>query len=218
MTDDFKLEAPTPKKKVVKPQYTEAFNKFWTAYPRKTAKFKAFQSWQSHVDETDRDQVRFIITDLEKRTRLRFWAADQSKIPMATTFINQHRWDDEWEPEVKTRGRETMATYTKPVEKPIEDEYDVGSWMRVCNRLLRNYLLKAGGFTESMLKQVVKIKNDTHKELLPAINEEIAAADDKQRARGEMAYMLAETLLSRVDMITGKALKPAIIDMSKRFR
>jgi len=217
MTDKFELDGkPKPKKKIVTAKYTESFEKWWRAYPRKTAKFKAFASWEVHVDETI---AKVVIADTEKRNRLRFWAADKSKIPMPTTFLNQHRWEDEWEDEVKTRGKETIATYSNSVPQPkvaVDTGHNAGSWMSMLNRIMRNYLLRAGGLTDSMLKTFVQVKNDTHTEMLVAVTEEIDAAPNKPKARGEMAYMMATTMLSRFDAASGLNLKSDIIKMSKR--
>lgn len=219
MADEFKLEPPekTAAKKIAKPKYTEAFEKWWEAYPRKTAKFKAFSSWQSHVDETDTALI--VIADTEKRNRLRFWAADKSKIPMPTTFLNQHRWEDEWEDEVKTRGRETMATYTKMSEPTpvVETGHGNGHWMSMLNRLMVNYRFKLGvNCTPAMHNQLLKVKNEVHTELIAAVNEEIGIAEDKPKAKTEMAWLMAETMLARLDMLTGKSLKSQIINLSRK--
>jgi len=222
MADEFKLEPPekTAAKKIAKPKYTEAFEKWWAAYPRKTAKFKAFSSWQSHVDESDNTAL-VVIADTEKRNRMRFWAADKSKIPMPTTFLNQHRWEDEWEDEVKTRGRETMATHTRHSEKEYEPQAETGHgnghWMSMLNRLLMNYRLKLGtNCTDAMNNQLLKVKNEVHTELIAAVNEEIGIAEDKPKAKTEMAWLMAETMLARLDMLTGKSLKSQIINLSRK--
>jgi hypothetical protein len=220
MTDEFELESPEakPKKKIAKPKYTEQFEKWWEAYPRKTAKFKAFQSWQSHVDESDTALV--VIADTEKRNRMRFWAADKSKIPMPTTFLNQHRWEDEWEDEVKTRGRETIATHTKHSEANraphVDTGHGKGHWMSMLHRLGLNYMIVAGTLTDAVVKQLVREKNRLFEETMGAVKEEIETATDKKQASTEMAWMLADTMLSRFDAITGRNLKNKIINMSRR--
>lgn len=215
--EPFELEPePTKQKRIVKPKYTEAFLRFWKAYPRKTAKLKAFQSWQNHVDETDRDSVTQIIGDLEKRTRARFWAADQSKIPMPTTFINQHRWEDEWEPEVKTRGKETMATYSKMPEAKVDDAPKLSNWRMMLNRIMRDYIFLMGGTTDAMMAALIKTKNDTWAELKQAVNEEIEISSDKRKAHNDMGWLLAETMLNRFDAITSREYKRKILNMSKR--
>jgi len=220
MENKFELEAPTgkAKKKIVKPQYTELFEKWWAAYPRKTAKFKAFQSWQSHVDETDTAIV--VIADTEKRNRMQFWAADKSKIPMPTTFLNQHRWEDEWEDEVKTRGRENIATAHRSENRmpqaKVDDGPPMSGWMAMLNRLMFSYLRLLEGTSEAMMKAMVETKNEVFDELESAANEEIASADDKSKAKGDMAYLMAETLLTRLDQLNGKKYMRKIIDTSKR--
>lgn len=197
------------------PKYSDVFNLWWAAYPRKTAKFKAFQSWNKHVDP---NVANVVIADTEKRNRMRFWATDKSKIPMPTTFLNQRRWEDEWEDEVKTRGKETVATYRPMPEAKVDDTPLMSAWAMMCNRLMRNYLLKCGGFTDAMLSALMREKNKTLAEIEPVIGEEMELADDKKAAKIEMAFVLADTLLSRFDSITGRTMKPAVIDMSKRPR
>lgn len=219
MGDEFKLEQTEPaQKKIVKPKYTAKFEQWWEAYPRKTAKFKAFQSWQSHVDENE--TALAVIADTEKRGRMRFWATDKSKIPMPTTFLNQHRWEDEWEDEVKTRGRETLATHTRHSEENVEPEVDTGHgkgyWMSMLHRLGLKYIQLSGGLSDVMVKQMVAEKNKVHAEMIASITEEIEMASDKKAAKHEMAWLLAETMLNRFDAMTGRTYKPMILNMRKK--
>lgn len=200
-------------------EYTPLFLEFWNAYPRKTGKGAAFKSWTAQVDEQDAFQPKAIIEDIKKRNRLGFWHADKAKIPMPSTFLNQRRFEDEgWEDEIKTRGKENMPTSTAiiPPVKLIEAEYQIPAWAMMINRLSRNYLFKAGGLSESRLSILIRVKNQVWDDLKHAVNEEIDAAGDKTKAKQEMAFLIADTLLSRLDAALGLTLKAQVIDMSKR--
>ena len=206
---------------MTKKVYTESFEKFWKAYPRRVGKMGAFKSWQSHVDETDAFLPKAVIDDIEKRNRLRFWHADKSKIPMPSTFLNQHRWEDEdWEDEIKTRGKENMATYTAmPMPTVKIDEPQLNGWEMMCNRLMRSYLFKAGGFTDAQLKIFVKAKHRVLKQFLSAIDEELstaANADEVKKIKQEMGTSMAQTLMSNLDHDLGLHIGQAIINQSRR--
>ena len=106
-------------------KYTPLFEKWWQAYPRKTAKAVAFRAWQKHADESDAFMCKAMIDNLEKRTRLKWWPLQREKIPHAATWINQGRYLDEgWEDDIKTRGKERTHTPAAPNYTPrIEDDY-----------------------------------------------------------------------------------------------
>lgn len=202
----------------MKTDYTKLFETFWRAYPRKTAKATAFKSWQKNVYEDDAFMAKAITDDLAKRTRLKWWPFDTTKIPHAATWLNQERYLDEgWEDDIKTRGQETKGAAYTPRD-PYEElpGHGNGDWMSMLNRLMRNYLLKLGGVNDAMLKTLIKEKNLAHTEIFPVANEEIDAADNKPAMKSEMALLFAETMLNRFDMITGKSLKTQIIKISRK--
>lgn len=181
----------------MKVKYSENFDLFWKAYPRKVAKPTAFKAWEKQAIDEDAFLTTQIVGDIEKRTRLRWWSTDQSKIPHAATWINQGRWLDEgWQDEVKTRGKETLATYT-PNYHTGDDGPEMSIWALVVNRVTLNYFRHTGGLTDERLAQMLKTKNATVREMSAALDEEIAA--DKTKS-GEMAVLLVETLLKRLDM------------------
>ena len=73
-----------------------AFDAFWTAYPRKIAKQKAYTAFAGNVDIK---AINTIMAALEAHKQSRQWSTDDGKyIPHATTWLNQHRWEDELEP------------------------------------------------------------------------------------------------------------------------
>ena len=104
-----------------------------------------------------------------------------------------------------------------PVYNPIEDDGPpLSAWQMMLNRLMRNYILLCRGVPDSTLVSLVKTKNEVFTEIEPAATEEINAATDEQAARDEMAFLFANTMLSRFDLITGKALKGRVINMARR--
>jgi hypothetical protein len=202
----------------MKAKYTPLFEQWWKAYPRKTAKTTAFKAWLKQGIEDDAFMPKQAIADCEKRTRLGWWPRDVSKIPHGATWINQMRWEDEgWEDEIKTR-EDGKPNTGLPMPRPRDDGPMLSSWELMVNRLMRNYLFKAGGFTKEQLAIFQKAKRDVMQQFIPAINEEIAAADSdeaKRAAKTEMAWMLAHTLMNRLDHDLCKNLGPLVIKMGR---
>jgi len=91
----------------IRPQYTQAeaeadinnmsksddldFCVFWSLYPKKSAKKKAFQIWK-RLSTKDRQKI---ISDLADR----FTNVDLQYVPLPTTYLNGERWNDEKENE-----------------------------------------------------------------------------------------------------------------------
>lgn len=78
-----------PKKK---PKQTEElFEKFWSAYPRKSAKAEAKKAFS----KITADQLEStILPDIEKRKKCSQWQ-DQQYIPYPATYLRNERWNDE---------------------------------------------------------------------------------------------------------------------------
>lgn len=203
---------------MAKNKYTVAFDNFWSAYPRKTAKLPAFKAWVKNGIEGDAFLPKQIIQDLEKRTRLKWWPRDHSKVPHAATWINQARWEDEgWEDEIKTRTDGTRNSGVFIPRAPVEDTGpQLSGWPKMLNRLMFNYLMMHKGVSTAILKSMIATKNEVYKEMAAAAVEEIDSSSDKQAARAEMAFLFADTMLSRFDNITGFGFKERVIDMSLR--
>lgn len=73
--------------------YSEAFNQFWSAYPRKEAKGAAAKSWKAQKLD---GKLSDILAGLELYKRCEQWTKDQGRfIPHPTTWLNQRRWEDE---------------------------------------------------------------------------------------------------------------------------
>lgn len=75
-------------KSKVPSEYTDNFKRFWKAYPRKDAKRAAFNSFYKLGEPID-----LCLKALEWQTRT--W--NNGFIPMASTYLNQKRYEDEQE-------------------------------------------------------------------------------------------------------------------------
>lgn len=70
------------------------FELFWDAYPNKTAKKKARQSWDK-LNPTG-ELFASVMRGLEKAKKSPQWTKDAGQyIPHPTTWLNQERWNDE---------------------------------------------------------------------------------------------------------------------------
>lgn len=73
----------------------DGFSEFWAAYPNKRCgKANALKAWRKikHTPELDAD----IMSGLERQKAWPQWEKDGGQyVPMATTWLNQRRWDAE---------------------------------------------------------------------------------------------------------------------------
>lgn len=74
--------------------YSEDFQMFWSLYPRKRGKKAAYKAWKN---ATDRPPLQQILAVLAQAKTSKQWQSEEY-IPHPSTWINQGRWDDEWEP------------------------------------------------------------------------------------------------------------------------
>jgi len=80
--------------------YSVEFEEFWNLYPRKVAKKKAEESFKKAMKASD---FKGILDGLNKY--LKFWSTkDADFVPHPTTWLNQHRWEDEINPIAKPNG------------------------------------------------------------------------------------------------------------------
>ena len=85
-TEERRTCAPAPRE--------SAFEAFWRAYPRKTAKGEARKAW-AKLDPVG-GLLDTIMAAVEAQKNSRQWLADGGRfIPHASTWLNQARWEDE---------------------------------------------------------------------------------------------------------------------------
>lgn len=86
----------SPKVKAVRPPKTEydpEFEDFWAIYPRHTGKGKAYEAWQKAIKILPPD---VLVSKLMPQLNQDQWTKDNGQfIPMAATWLNQRRWDDD---------------------------------------------------------------------------------------------------------------------------
>lgn len=76
--------------------YTEAFNEFWVAYPKKVGKGAAFKTWEKMKPVGKALHDRIIASVLDHVARDKQWKKDGGQfIPNPATFLNQKRYDDD---------------------------------------------------------------------------------------------------------------------------
>lgn len=69
------------------------FDRFWTAYPRKTGKKAAEKSWEKAIDKPD---IEAVLASIERQRASQDWTKDGGQfIPHPATWLNQGRWADE---------------------------------------------------------------------------------------------------------------------------
>ena len=77
--------------------YSDDFEAWWTAYPRKVGKVTAFESWEALNGTRPELAVLVSITDAHARQ----WddeSRPSDKIPHPSTWLNNRRWEDELTP------------------------------------------------------------------------------------------------------------------------
>jgi hypothetical protein len=91
-----KTKSKKKKENESKNTYTDEFEMFWSAYPRKVAKMDALKAWNK-IQKLD---VIFekIMDGLTKAIKSVDWVKDGGKfIPYPATWLNGERWNDEVE-------------------------------------------------------------------------------------------------------------------------
>ena len=99
-----------PEIKPEKESFSESFNDFWKAYPKKVSKTTALRAWNK-LKPND-NLVREILSALERQKTSVQWQKDNGQfVPYPATWLNGRRWEDEYE-----------STHTKNSSSP-EKEY-----------------------------------------------------------------------------------------------
>jgi hypothetical protein len=98
------------------PEEEDPFDVFWSYYPRKHGKKPAREKWIK-LKLTDSDLAK--IVEYIKNKQQTGWR-DPQFIPMASTFLNQRRWEDD-PPSLVRRGADGLVT-GEPEIPHTEDE------------------------------------------------------------------------------------------------
>lgn len=74
-----------------KQQYSPEFMEFWNAYPRKIGKMAAYKIWSRK-----KPLIQDVLDALEWQKKSAQWTKDGGEfVPHPSTYLNQHRWEDE---------------------------------------------------------------------------------------------------------------------------
>lgn len=94
VTDSVATPEPTARSEA--DEWLEAFDlDFWPLYPRKVCKFASRKAWNKIRPRTQ-ESLDAIMEGLKRW--LAYWSERETEpdfIPHATTWLNQHRWEDE---------------------------------------------------------------------------------------------------------------------------
>ena len=112
---------PLGESRVVKEPYSQEFETFWQAYPKKVGKDAAYRAWRAKKREKRLPTVAELVGKIDTFKATDQWQRDGGQyIPNPATWINQCRWLDEevqvqeLEP-VRVREPEPPAVNTRPV-------------------------------------------------------------------------------------------------------
>lgn len=94
-----------PVVKTEKDSFSESFNDFWKAYPKKVSKTSALKAWNKL--KPDDNLVREILSALEQQKKTAQWQKDDGQfIPYPTTWLNGRRWEDDLSGQSNTNDSE----------------------------------------------------------------------------------------------------------------
>lgn len=83
-----------PEVKPEKDSFSESFDDFWKAYPKKVSKTSALKAWNKL--KPDDNLVREILTALENQKQSSQWQKDNGDfIPYPAKWLNERRWEDD---------------------------------------------------------------------------------------------------------------------------
>ncbi len=115
--------SPKGEKPAIKPKtdsFSESFQDFWKAYPKKVSKANALKAWNK-LKPND-ITVREILSALEQQKQSAQWQKDNGRfIPYPAKWLNEKRWEDE------------QAEKSESTEKS-EHSYNLDDYKRLVNR------------------------------------------------------------------------------------
>jgi DNA-binding MarR family transcriptional regulator len=97
--------------------YSDPFLNFWNGYPKKVGKGAAWTAWQKARAKPEIEKLLAVIGEQKKTEQ---WQKNNGQfIPNPATWLNQCRWDDEFEPVLeeltlaeKYKGKTGQIIYT----------------------------------------------------------------------------------------------------------
>ncbi|MCL2474851.1 MAG: hypothetical protein FWF37_01775 [Chloroflexi bacterium] len=88
-------KSKTPNGVVKGTVYSKTFEEFWALYPNKQKKAETYQVWQ----QIDQSLIHKILEVLPRAKLCREWLKEEGRfIPHPKTWLNQKRWEDDYQP------------------------------------------------------------------------------------------------------------------------
>ena len=79
-----------------KPDLPPGFGEWWEAYPKKVAKPAAIRAWKRKAKEKALPELGVLLEKLREQEDSEQWQKSNGEfIPHPSTYLNQHRWEDE---------------------------------------------------------------------------------------------------------------------------
>lgn len=101
-----------------RPVYEGGFEQFWAVYPRKVAKRGALKAWVAAAKSRRLPPLDVVLDAIQRQGLKLGWfdgSCPADKVPHATTWLNQDRWNDE------------LEIHPLPVTKPAPSPVDLAA-------------------------------------------------------------------------------------------
>jgi len=99
----------------LKQTYSYEFERFWKSYPRKVNKGQAWKAFEKmKFTALDVDEL---VAHLEERKKFDAKWLEGKFVPHAASFINGHRWEDEYQRVSNRNGRKGWGGHTPTDEE-----------------------------------------------------------------------------------------------------
>lgn len=99
----------------------ERFTKFWEAYPKKRAKGCAEKAWRKI--NPDEPLLEAMLSAIEQARQSKEWHVENGRyIPNPATWLNQRRWEDEYDVQATSKYAPNVEAALRLVKKYKEEE------------------------------------------------------------------------------------------------
>lgn len=86
----------SPDTAIEKSDLPPGFGEWWKAYPKKVAKPASIRAWKRKIKEKALPELEVLLGKLCEQKNSEQWQKDNGEfIPHPSTYLNQHRWEDE---------------------------------------------------------------------------------------------------------------------------
>lgn len=159
---------------------SSSFESFWQAYPKRVGKALALKKWESMKLD---DSAPTIVAHLKQRVKDDKRWKDGFVLDPAT-FLNQRRWEDEYE----------KIVYRIPDAKPMREEAEVWpqpcQWQAAANRILFAVLQAEPMTPADRLPKLVQMKQQMGERLKVLYGSRIAPAAEWRKISEDAFYWL----------------------------